>query len=258
MVALDTAQLKAMLAAGTPIAGATCEGVDWSDLDAEAAVFTDCLFQAAHFANSNFGGARFIRCRFPRARFSRADLKDCGFEDCVFVERSKETVGCTFMLSELRQARFARCDLSFATFERSDMFAIEMDPCNLRGTRFEKADFSHAYGRKIVRSRGAFRNCNLELADLTETRLADCDFSGSRLREADFTAADLTDSVLRDCDLFQTVLTGTKLDGADLRGAEISGLKLLHLASFARMKITQSQQHILLDGIGVDVHAEPG
>ena len=32
----------------------------------------------------------------------------------------------------------------------------------------------------------------------------------------------------------------------------------MQLASFARIKITQSQQHILLDGIGVDVHAEPG
>jgi uncharacterized protein YjbI with pentapeptide repeats len=104
------------------------------------------------------------------------------------------------ILSELRQARFGRCDLSFATFERSDMFAIEMDQCNLRGTRFEKADFSHAYSRKMVRTRAAFRNCNLEPADLTERRLA----------------------------------------------------------SFARMKITQSQQHILLDGIGVDVHADAG
>jgi fluoroquinolone resistance protein len=133
-----------------------------------------------------------------------------------------------------------------------------MDQCNLRGTRFEKADFSHAFSRKLVRTRGTFRNCNLELADLAETRLADCDFSGSRLREADFTSADLTDASLRDCDLFQAVLTGAKLDGADLRGAEISGLKLQHLASFGRMKINQSQQDILLDGIGIDVHPEPG
>jgi fluoroquinolone resistance protein len=257
-MSMERRGLQALLEDRRIIAGETLSDVDWADLDAEAAIFTDCLFDAAQFANTNFEGARFTRCRFPRARFSRVNLKDSHFEDSVFVDRANEAVGCVFLLSELRQARFERCDLSFAAFERSDLFAIEMDQCNLRGTRFVKADFSHAYSRKMVRTRGAFRNCNLELADLAETRLAECDFSGSRLREADFTAGDLSDALLRDCDLFQAVLTGAKLDGADLRGAEISGLKLPHLASFARIKITQGQQHILLDGIGVDVHPDPG
>ena len=68
----------------------------------------------------------------------------------------------------------------------------------------------------------------------------------------------MTGAVLRDCDLFKTVLTGAKLEGADLRGAEISGLSLMELANFRRIKVYQSQQHILLTGIGVDVCPEPG
>ena len=106
-------------------------------------------------------------------------------------------------------------------------------------------------------TRATFRACNLELADLAETRLAQCDFSGSRLRETDLANCDLTDAVLRDCDLFQAELAGAKLDGADLRGAEISGLNLLRLGGFAGMKVYQSQQRMLLDALGVDVHPEP-
>jgi fluoroquinolone resistance protein len=136
-------------------------------------------------------------------------------------------------------------------------FFIEMDACNLRGARFHRVDFSHAYSREVVKTRATLRACNLELVDLAEARLAECDLTASRLREADLSAAYLTSAVLRDCDLFKTVLTGTKLAGADLRGAEISGLNLMELASFDRVKIYQSQQHILLTGIGVDVCPEP-
>ena len=44
---------------------------------------------------------------------------------------------------------------------------------------------------------------------------------------------------------------------ADLRGAEISGLNLAQIASFAHLKITQGQQHIILTAMGIDVHPEP-
>ena len=200
-------------------------------------------------------GARFLRCRFIRCRFSRAELPDTAFEDCAFLMQSE---GCTFTFCNLRAARFLRCDLSLCRIERSDLFDIAMDQCVLRGVRLHKADFSHAYSRKLVTTRASFRGCNLELADLSEARLPGCDFSGSRLREADLSAADLTGAILRDCDLFQAVLVRTRLADADLRGADISGLNLLQLAGFAGLKINQSQQHILLDGIGIDVHPEPG
>lgn len=175
----------------------------------------------------------------------------------MFTVRDDSLVGCAFVFSDLRRTRFLNCDLSFCEIERSDLFSVEMVQCNLRGARFHKADFSRAFGRKIVVTRATFRACNLELADLTEARLAECEFNESRFREADLTSADLSDAVLRDCDLFRAELAGAKLEGADLRGAEISGLNLMTLASFARMKITQSQQHVLLLGMGLDVYPEP-
>jgi hypothetical protein len=49
------------------------------------------------------------------------------------------------------------------------------------------------------------------------------------------------------------MLDGARMDRADLRGAEISGLNLLRLAGFQRMKISMDQQHVLLTTLGVEV-----
>jgi fluoroquinolone resistance protein len=128
-----------------------------------------------------------------------------------------------------------------------------MERCNMLGASFTKVDFSHAYSRKVVSTRATFRGCNLELAHLGELRMSGCDLSGSRLREANLEGCDLSDADLRDCDLFQAGLDGARLDRADLTGAEVSGLNLLRLASFSRMKINAGQQFALLSALGVDV-----
>ena len=256
MIEMNNQQLKARFKAGDAIEGAVFPDVDWSDLDCQSANFVGCRFEEAHFPGAIFAAAGFTRCQFNRCRFPHADLSDATFDECVFATRDDPPTGCAFAFSDLRRAKFLRSDLSLCEFERCDLFSIEVDHCVLRGARFHKADFSHAYSRKVVVTRATFRACDMELADLAEARLAECDFTGTRLREADLGSADLTDAVLRDCDLFRAELTGTKLEGADLRGAEISGLNLLNLSSFARMKINQNQQHILLSGIDLDIHLQ--
>jgi fluoroquinolone resistance protein len=257
MAAMDIQDLRSKLDGGDLIEGATFADMDWCDLDCENARFADCVIDQAQLSSTIFAGAKFSRCQFPRCRFSRADLSDAEFDECSFTVKDDTPVGCAFVFSDFRRARFRKCDLSLCQFERSDLFSVEMDKCNLRGARFHKVDFSHAFSRKVIVTRAIFRACNMELADLAEARLAECDFTDSRLREADLGSADLTDAILRDCDLFRAVLSDTKLAGADLRGAEISGLNLMALGSFTRMKINQGQQHILLLGIGLDVYPQP-
>ena len=110
-----------------------------------------------------------------------------------------------------------------ASFESTEMFAVEMHECNLTGARFNKVDFSRALSRKQIETRASFHHCKMDLADLAETKLPRCSLSGSRLREADLSSADLTDADLTDGDPFQTNLYSATLTGADLTGAEVSG-----------------------------------
>ncbi len=268
MPAWTTAQLTASLRARRPVTGATLSHVDWQDLDAEDACFTECLIEHAQLAGSVLAGARFQRCRFVQCRFAQADLHDADFDACAFLPGPDPAAGrvapapappsaCTFMLSDLRRARFTDCDLSLAVLERCELHGVAMERCILRGLRLHECDFSRAVSRRIRQGEATFRHCNLELASLARAELAGCDLSGSRLREADLEAADLTDATLRDCDLTGALLAGARLAGADMRGAELAGLDLMALGSFAGLRIEARQQHALLAMLGIEVHPDP-
>lgn len=230
----------------------TLSAPDWNDADLSEAVFVDCLIQDVDASGTDLTGARFKGCRILRSRFARCDLREAVFENCGFADPETRT-GLTTAFSTLDQARFVNCDLTLSLFDRSSLYAVEMRDCNLRGARLGSADFAKAFGRKLVRSAARFHDCNLELADLSGARLAECVLSDCDLREADLSNADLTDADLTRANLFHAILTGAKLGGADLRGAEVSGLDLTVLATREGLKVTADQQYALLTALGIDV-----
>jgi fluoroquinolone resistance protein len=229
---------------------------DWSDADLSEAVFEDCRIEDAQVSGVDLTGARFRNCRFVQVRLARAELREAVFEGCGFADPDSRT-GLVVAFSNLEQARFANCDLTLSLFDRSSLYGIEMDDCNLRGARFEKADFAKAFGRKVVRSEARFRNCNLELADLSGAKLAGCSLAECDLRDADLSGADLEGADLSGSNLFHAILIGTRLARADLRCAEVSGLDLAVVATRVGLKITASQQYALLSALGLDVHPDP-
>ena len=177
---MDIDELARRIAAGKPIASLNVRDDRWPEVDCDGAVFTDCVFEAVQFSYPSLVDARFSNCRFVSCRLSHAALKDAVFETCQFTDDGGK--GCTFALSDLQRVRFSGCDLALATFERTEMFALEMQECNLTGTRFNKVDFSRALGRKQIETRASFHHCKMDLADLAETKLPGCSLAGSRLR----------------------------------------------------------------------------
>src|ERR1700678_3768922 len=142
-------ELRTKIERQTPIESASFTDTDWQDFDAEAARFIDCHFADAHFTRTNFAAATFARCQFARCRITHADLRDAAFTECQLLDRN-DTTGCAFDFTDLRNAKFTKCDLSLCEFSHCDLFSIEMDESTLRGVRFHRVDFSHAYSPKIV------------------------------------------------------------------------------------------------------------
>lgn len=243
------------LEAGGRYRDLTLTAWDFGEADLTDAVFEDCAFTDSLAQGVCLRGARFTACRFVRGRFGHADLREAAFETCSFADDAGHT-GVRFAFSRLDQAEFRRCDLSFARLERSDLYGIQMEDCNLRGAVFQKLDFSRTIGRADPMHAAVFRRCNLELADLEGLDAPGCELTGSSLREAVLADANLERADLRGCDLFQAILTGAKLAGADLRGSEVSGLDLLELETRDGLKVTVDQQHRLLSAMGLDVYAD--
>eukprot|EP01035_Chromulina_nebulosa_P041983 gene41984-56846_t len=98
--------------------------------------------------------ARFVRCRFVRCRFAHADLREAVFDHCDFADPDSHS-GPQFAFSRLDEARFLACDLSFADVDRTSLYGVTFESCNLRGARFHKADFSRGFGGKVVRTAAA-------------------------------------------------------------------------------------------------------
>lgn len=243
---------KATLEPGAVLNGIPLSQFDLSYLDLSDAVLTECSLFDANLSGTSFEGARFSRCRFVRCRFANVDFRDAAFEDCTFADDQGHH-GAEFSFGRMEQAGFRRCDLSFAKFERTDLYGLEMETCNLRGSTFKSVDFARAFGRKIVKWAGALKGCNLELADLAEIRMPGCDLNNSSLREAMLAGSDLEGADLRGCDLAQAITSGAKLARADLRGADIRRLNVTELGSFEGMLVSAEQQHALLAAMGIEV-----
>ncbi len=254
---MNKSDIEAAIVARRAISGEMSSAIDWSDAVCADAQFVDCTFIDAHFGTADFTGARFERCQFARCGFARTVLRDAGFEDCRFTVPGDPPVGLRFAFADLRNARFRRCDVSFAIFERSDLHGIEMYGCNLRGARLHMVDFSRTVGRKSVVTRAVFNQCIFDFAELADARLPGCDMAGCRFREADLGGVDFADADLTGSDFTDAITTGMALTGADVRGSDLGALNLLTLASFARMKITQSQGDALLQALRIDLHADP-
>ena len=237
------------------IKGLILHDVVWSGVDLSECAFIECAFTDADLSGADLREAQFKHCQLVRCNFAQIDGREARFDHCLLADAATQN-GANFAFARMEKAQFTDCDLTHARFEGADLYDADFTDCRLLGAKFGRARFYRTFGRTVVRTAGAFKRSNLELADVSELNLEGCDLTGARLRETDLSGANLTGACLRDVDLFGAVIDGARFAGADLRGADLSGLDLRCLATHQNMKITPDQQFQLLDAMGVDVVAE--
>src|SRR5258705_5079058 len=143
------------LTPGAVITGHDLSAAEFAERDLSGAVLADCLLTDVQLSAVIFEGARFTGCRFVRCRFAHADLRDTVFERCNFADPDSHS-GVEIAFSQMDGAAFRTCDLSFADVDRTGAYAVAFEACNLRGSRFHRADFSRAFGAKLVRTAATF------------------------------------------------------------------------------------------------------
>ncbi|SFK46290.1 fluoroquinolone resistance protein [Pseudovibrio ascidiaceicola] len=254
--ALSFETFSALLESGRPIIDAELEATWLEGKDLRDAQFFNCSFEpGCDFNAVDFRESSWKDSQFPASTFKSCDLRDAKFENCSFYYADTRAGGC-FRHADLSNVEFHNCDLRLTTFPYSQMFCIAFQNSRLTGASLEGCDFGKVAGKRALKTRATFTDCQLNYAtlsdlDLEECILTDCDLTSSNLSNTNLTNADLKRSTLSDAET-----EGLDLTYADLRGTNLGALFLTTLRGYRGMLISASQQHLLLQGLGIKVEPD--
>jgi fluoroquinolone resistance protein len=237
----------------------TLEDTDISLLDFDLVAidephFVNCFAADARFVGGNLGGSRWRNCHFVRCEFVSTKFDHANFENCKFFD-SGEAKGCTFRYCDLSHVQFVNCDLSLAELAGCDIFEISISTSRVRGAVFERCKTSRSFGKRI-RTAAKLSEC-----DFVDASLVGVDLTGCNFQKCDLSGANLSGAELVDCDMLESNLSHVDLhkadlSGADLRGCRLDGFQLPTLRAFQGVRVSASEQHHLLQSIGVEVSVD--
>ncbi|KZK76003.1 Pentapeptide repeats (8 copies) [Pseudovibrio sp. Ad13] len=251
--ALTYEKFSALLESGRPIEDAELEASWLEGKDLRDAQFLNCSFEPEGDFNSvDFRESSWKNTQFPACTFKSCDLREAKFENCSFYYADTRAGGC-FRHADLSNVEFHNCDLRLTIFPYSQMFCITFQNSRLTGASLAGCDFGKVAGKRALKTRATFTDCQLNYAtlsdlDLEECILTDCDLTSSNLSNTNLTNADLKRNTLSDAETEDLDLTY-----ADLRGADLGALFLTSLRGYRGMIVSASQQHLLLHGLGIKV-----
>ena len=121
------------LESGGAYDGLDLSAYDFAERDLADIKLTGCLLTDVQLSAVMLQGARFVECRLVRCRFAHADLREAVFLRCNFADPDSHS-GVEIAFSQLDQARFEACDMSFADIERTSAWAAAFKETNLQGS----------------------------------------------------------------------------------------------------------------------------
>ncbi|GHB42170.1 pentapeptide repeat protein [Pseudovibrio japonicus] len=249
-------EFSALLSSGKPIRNVELDATWLDGKDLRDAEFCNCSFEPeSEFNSIDFRESVWKDTEFPAGMFKSCDLREAKFENCSFYYADTRGGAC-FRHADLSDVEFHNCDLRLTIFPYSQMFCIAFQNCRLTGASLEGCDFGKVAGRRALKPRATFTDCQLNYAtlsdlDLEEGILTECDLTSSNLSNTNLTNADLKRSTLSDAETDDLDLTY-----ADLRGANLGALFLTSLRGYRGMVVSASQQHILLQGLGIKIEPD--
>lgn len=145
------------------------EGVEWSDLFASLARFSQCRLTEVTIAGGEWGKTTFADVRFEDSRLLGPDLSASHWRDTEFVRGIAS--GVQWFDADLRRVHLEQVKLDAVNFRGAALVDVVFSDCLLR-----EVDFG---GAKLTRVR--FPGCTFQDADFSRAKLADVDLRGARL-----------------------------------------------------------------------------
>ena len=159
----------------------SCPGCDLAGADLSGMDLTKADLSGSNLKGANLTDADLSEANFSNADLSKAKIGAASMYNTQFIKTNLWGVNFT-EASMPRGCRGDHCDIT--------IFAAYFDYADLRNTNFSRVH--------IVCSSGMMTNSDFTGAYLIETKLQDCDLSGSNFTNANLTGIKLAGSTLRD------------------------------------------------------------
>ena len=145
---------------------------------------------------------QFLRVDFTGCDLTSANLSNCCFKETNFTSAALTDVvarGCAFTMAILDDVELCGADLSWSSFQGSDLRNATIDRCRFVGSRFLESSFEDVRADVLVFDKAHLRN-----STWTDSKLTDCSFQsanlqGARLADIDWENCDLRKADLRGC-----------------------------------------------------------
>lgn len=253
---LTQPKFSSLIASGKPIENAILQVQSLESSDLTDQHFVNCQIEEGSTLDSvDLRDTYWKNCKFLDCTFKNCDLRQATFDNCDFYH-PETRAGANFRFSDLSNCEFSNCDLRLTHFPNADLFCVSFKNCKMSGTGFEKSDFGKVLSKRALKPRACFLDCQLTYANLSDLDLEDC-----ILTDCDLSGANLENTILQCANLRNSSLSGTATDRldlsyADLRGGQVGALNLRSLKDYRGLIISASQQHLLLNGLGIKVEPD--
>lgn len=222
--------------------------VNLSDANLGASDFYQAQVIDSNLTNALLGKSvirqsMFQRCKmaekmdlFLETQFQETSFIDCDMRQLIFIDT--DISGSEFIECDLTKSSFLNPVANRVKFTGSKLNGVTFvnivgSEANFDGAEMEKVGFvggadligSSFCGANVIGSN--LRECNLQKARFTESKISGSDFGGANLREADFSRVDGTGAQFNKADMSFAVLERANLMEGSMYETIISGARLI-------------------------------
>lgn len=201
---LDGAYMAKANLKGADLSHASYVGGDLIGANLNNANLAGITMEAIDASRSNFGSAilrsgRIAHCHFEKAHLNHVDLADTEMESCYFSQSHLQN--SNMARAQYQECQFTECHMNDTNLAGADTRNCKYDRSHMKGSIMVKGHFDYSTFidtslQGSFQNKACFKDCDLEGADLRNTKV----------RGADFTRAKL----------YQTVLSGSNMEFAKL------------------------------------------
>jgi len=212
------------------LSGMDLTGIDLSDLDLSGVNFSNAILNGANFSRCTLNNTNFTSAQLNEANFSNANASNANFSLACMQDANLSKFQA--LQTRFESAHMERVSLLSANLTRCDFGTANNTAsgtgekgANLEGAKMSDATINECFFMNAILDKITAGNLKANNSNFTAASLASADITHSRLTDCDFTAIDANQIKLTSCTIALCAFNNSKIIQGDLSGSTIEKTK---------------------------------